>query len=783
MQQNDRGLWLSSRKDSKNQARADVAGKMTESPQEVWSIATGGEVSFARDVKVDGNDAVLVQVGSNLELIRWTGESIWRKLKLGVGLVMHVDDFDGDGQQEVLVKTDARTVALIDLSTGRELWSWQSDSSTFISGRAFYKTSSGIRFISFPSYSLNGYCFDFSGDCENPKLLWKKNYSGKYASGYGPSIVLKDMDGDGKLDIVLSGKHPSVYQAVIDVDTGVIKFDVHYDVDGWGRPYGLLQAGNLNSDGKPDVVMVCCQVEEYIAVARNVGGAKLEKIWGKFIEKDWPKDEKELRPQVTSLADVQDNGKVELIVGVWEDGMWRTLIIDPLKGYSAQRGCLEGYYFWGCYDLNGDDVPEIIVSTEGKRQPARFTRLLALDGKTFQPVAALEKAAIFVSTDSPLPHDTYFMALRRNPVFVNAADGTCGILVRKFDSRKEIGTFLWGGKAGTPVGTRLVAEAGFKRVDIHENSVLLSDNLGRIQRFDANLNPIGKLLATTGRTSRPLVWAVGGKHQLVLDVAGGTILGGVPNFEQNGKLDGKWQVAGSMPALHIDALGKSRVAAADFSDSDNPAALIYSGPVTSAKKPLRIPLSHPVYAGVGGLVPYGDTEFRLLVIMQTGVHTMALASYDAEGKLLWMDKKSGAYPKKPAAADINGDGIFEVLADDHGVFRIYDDAGAVVATNNGWPPAYTLPIVGPFGPEGETLTLRASGIDGIAMVDGAAKVTWQIVHGPPDFEPQHMRWRYYRSLAAVGDVGGDGKLMLGAMAEDCLFECIDTAEMSAGLSS
>ena len=120
----------------------------------------------------------------------------------------------------------------------------------------------------------------------------------------------------------------------------------------------------------------------------------------------------------------------------------------------------------------------------------------------------------------------------------------------------------------------------------------------------------------------------------MVDVAGGMIVGGAPNFERNGKLDGGWRVPGSRPALHMDALGRSRLSAADLSDSDNPSVLIYSGPLTSVAKPRRIPLSHLVYTRVDGLVPYGGAEFRLLVILRTGVHTMALATYDAEGKLL-----------------------------------------------------------------------------------------------------------------------------------------------------
>src|SRR5262249_32013967 len=160
--------------------------------------------------------------------------------------VMEVGDFDGRGQKEVFVQTDGRTVVLLDLATGKPLWSWRSQPSTFIGACKFDRTPTGIRFICFPTYSLNGYCFDFSGNIKTPKLLWQRSYSEKYEAGFGPNIVLKDMDGDGKLDIVLSSKSPPrLYQAVIDTDTGAIKCETYYHpVPGspypLGRPYGLL---------------------------------------------------------------------------------------------------------------------------------------------------------------------------------------------------------------------------------------------------------------------------------------------------------------------------------------------------------------------------------------------------------------------------------------------------------------------------------------------------------------------------------------------------------------
>ena len=735
----DKGLWLTSRHDPSNQARADVIGKMARAPREIWSTSTGGEVGFVRAV----GDKVLAQVGTSLVLSNFTGKTIWADHKLGVGQVMHIADFDLDGRREVMVRTDARTVVLLDVLTGGKLWSWQCDPSTNISGSAFYKTPTGVRFITFPAYSLNGYCFDFSGSRKRPKLLWQKNYEGKYGAGYGPSIVLKDMDTDGKTDIVISGKVPSVYHAALDIDTGEIKTDLHYDLDGWGRPYGLLKAVDLDGDGKPEIVMISCQVEEYLGVVRNVGGKGLEKIWARFIEKDWPTDEKELRPQVTSLADLAGSGKIELVVGVWEGGKWRTLVIDPLKGFDAQRGSVEGLYFWGNHDLTGDGIPEIVVSKEANRRPARITTLQALDGKTLRPVMTLEDASIFTSGDSTLPEDTAFMALRNNPVYL---DG--GILVHRFENGKEIGVFLWGGKARRPV-----AGPGFVRADVHEGILLLADAEGGIQRFDRQLSPVGKRLAMQGRICQPLVWSVGGKRELVFNAAGGKVVGGVPSLK-TGKLDGRWEVNGTMPALHIDGVGEGRLSVADMSDPDKPAAVVYER--SSMNKPLRIPLDYPPYLG---LTTFGR-DFRLLVNLQTGVHTMALACFDAGGQLIWQDKSQGAHPRIPGAADLDGDGIEEVVGDDHGVLKVYDSTGKVIGNDPGWPPAYTIPILGTWG------ILRASGIRGTSLIDKTGHEIWKT---------EGDIWRYYKSLGAVADINGDGRLMLGVLAEDGMFEYIDTA--------
>jgi hypothetical protein len=554
-----------------------------------------------------------------------------------------------------------------------------------------------------------------------------------------------------------------VTHAVLDLDTGAVKFRARYAVAGqpWGRPYGLLHAVDLNQDGFPDVVMVSCQVEEYIAVARNVGGKALEPIWTHFIEKDWPTDQLELRPQVTSVADVDGDGRPELVVGMWREGAWRTVVIDPVAGFDLRRESEPGWYFWGNHDITGDGVVEIIVSREDTRLVSRVTTLAALDGKTLQALAQVHEAAILASPDSPVPPDRCFGALRSNPVEVRAADGFVGIGIQRFRQGQGTGIALWGAMPGGTPTLRPLGEGAAGPIRCDGEGVVRTGARGDIQRFGPDLRAKGRAVACKGRTCTPLVWSRGGQRELVYDLAGDTIRGGVPDLKRNGRFTRRWEVAGRSPALHIDAEGHPRLAAVDLSDRRHCAALVYEDPGKEGVGPLRIPLEHPPYP-VGAVLPHGSA-FRLLVSLQTGVHTFALAVFDAAGTPLWGDGASGAYPRAAAAGDLTGDGLPELVTDDHGVLKIHGPEGTVRATDSGWPPAYTLPIIGRFLAGEQPVILRASGIDGVSLMDTAGRRLWLTLCS---------RWKYYRSLGAVGDVAGDGSLHVAMLDENGVLDCL-----------
>lgn len=737
-----RGLWLLPRKDPQNTARADVAGKMTEAPVEVW--AYGGDttnLSYAVPITLAGAPAYLGQSHSGLRVVRPDGKVVWERATLGVSSVIAVDDFDGDGRPEALVNLGPADIALIDAATGATRWTWSAPAGSTTAGNGSLKvwrhaggdkaSPSAARLIVFPQASLHGICLDLTSHDDKPRIIWDHEYDG-YWKNFGPHIVLADMDKDGVPDVVLAGK-PG-YAAVIDAGDGRVKCDVHYQVTGGpeeGRPYGLLIATDMDGDGFPDIAMLSCQVEEYLSIIHNDGGKKLSPIWSQFIEHDLPDDFRELRPNMTSFADIDGDGLPELVVGLFNetgDNRWHTVVIDPLKGFKARKADLPDRYFWGCYDLDGDGRPEIITSTEHLRRPAamrgELTDLQAVDGRTRKDLATVKNAALATAAPPP-PANAGFMAIRATPRFCRMPDGVAGLLLSTANGRQE--QSLWSLKAG---------ESHVRPVQIGAlaTTIALSSGQEKIEQPDAAIAMPAGDATTLFAATAPLIGIHRGRRELVFVRSDGVVVGGEPDLQKSGTFKSNWTVAGSMPALWIDPAGERVVCTVTADQSvllSRPQTT--SGPAPATAPATTLALPSPIYRNSltrngPTLLPFGRDSLRVYVGLQVGVHTMASALFDGSGKMLWADDREGPYPRTAAAADLAGSPT--LVVDNHGRHFLYDLQGHHRMLARGWSNdipgradggKYVVPIVGNFGPAGEERLLMSSGLDAIEVLDAAGK--------------------------------------------------------------
>src|SRR5205085_275316 len=78
-----------------------------------------------------------------------------------------------------------------------------------------------------------------------------------------------------------------------------------------------------------------------------------------------------------------------------------------------------------------------ITSTEKSRRYAPVTTVQAVDGRTFRDIATLENTSLELNAGR-LPDNTYFMASRATPLFVQPAGGAPGILVRRLPTPQPV---------------------------------------------------------------------------------------------------------------------------------------------------------------------------------------------------------------------------------------------------------------------------------------------------------------------------------------------------------
>ena len=274
--------------------------------------------------------------------------------------VHDVGDFDGSGRPCALIRTDLRTLILLDVFTGEPCWRWQAAAGTYVNdlgGLKVERTAAGATLYLFPTYATEGWCFDFAGRRDDPTTRWHATDL-PFDAGFGPGVVLADVDGDGRRELFLSSRTGTQYgrnaragrtttaevvlgrrdgllwQAVMDPWTGRVMDQVAFEaVPGaphrCARPYGLLHVAPLAPGERPQSILVSCQVEEFAVLTRRTRDGGWRRRDGWFVEKDWPADERELRPQPSSLADLRGDGRPLLVVGLWQDGRWQTLVLDP----------------------------------------------------------------------------------------------------------------------------------------------------------------------------------------------------------------------------------------------------------------------------------------------------------------------------------------------------------------------------------------------------------------------------------------------------------------------
>jgi len=377
------GQWHMYRRDQCLTGRAMLPGEI-ERPAVLWTFPVGGSENECIPLPAGGSRAdLLFAFGGCAVRMDAGGAVVWKSPACGINAVGAVEDLDGDGRLEIVCSSGYEVIVLaaesgailmrhyvgFPLSSGTQ-------ASTMLCHR-FDASSHGMHLVVPLMSSKEVLVFDFRNGNRRGTLarsLWMDD-------AFHPTVAAADMDGDGVDELVVS-KLCGLY--VFDVMTGVMKTSFRWTSGGERhRNYGLLQLVDIDGDGAREVVIVAERVARHISVIDNDGAGNLSLLWDRFVEFIYPEDTTELRHTANSVADVDGDGKPELVVGIYngrKDGRWWLEVLDPLTGGVKQE--FPDRYLWGVQDVDGDSVPEILMGTERKRVPLPFSdvEIVALKG-------------------------------------------------------------------------------------------------------------------------------------------------------------------------------------------------------------------------------------------------------------------------------------------------------------------------------------------------------------------------------------------------------------------
>ena len=385
------GEWHMYRRDHRLSGRSPMPGKITR-PAVRWSYPLGGSENECFPVPgTGGRMDLLFAYGGCIVRTDGTGATIWKSRSYGINAIAAVEDLGGDGTMEIACSTGYEVIVLA-AESGRLLMrhpvgfplSAGTPAPSILCHR-FDKKSRGMHLIAPMMSAKEVLVFDFRNGRREGVLahtLWMDD-------AFHPTVAAADMDNDGVDELVVS-KLCGLY--VFNVLTGSMTGTVRWTSNGERhRNYGLTQLIDIDGDGAREIVIVAERVARHIAVIDNDGQGNLTPLWDRFVEFIYPNDTTELRHTGNSVADVDGDGKPELVVSLFNarhDGRWWLEVLDPVTGTLKLE--LPDRYLWGVQDIDGDGVSELLVGTELQRNPAPFGTVEVVRVKDLKPVKLWE---------------------------------------------------------------------------------------------------------------------------------------------------------------------------------------------------------------------------------------------------------------------------------------------------------------------------------------------------------------------------------------------------------
>ena len=736
-------------------------------PQRTYATGTRPVAVAVADLNDDGRPDLVVTNESDrtVSVLLGNGDGTFQKQQTFVvgatPLAVAVADLNGDGQPDLVVANGADSTVSVLLGNGNGTFQ---DSPDYLAQHTF---AVGPQPFSVVAADLNGdgkpdlVTADYGNGTVSVLLgngdgtfQASPDYLAQHTFAVGPqpfSVVVADLNGDGKLDLVtanriLGGTTASVLQGngdgtfqpqhtltVGSQPTGVTVADVNGD----GKPdlvtanFGdntvsvLLGNGNgsfqrqqtfkvgdapiavavvdVNGDGKPDLV-TANQFGNTVSVLLGNGDGSFQSHLAFAVGS---------RPDTVAVADLNGDGKDDLVVANYVGNSVSVLLGNGDGTFQTQQTILVGSEPDGVAvkDLNGDGKPDLVVANYGANT---VSVLLGNGDGTFTRDP-------FSSPGLP----TGTLAVGNNPEAVTVAD-------LRGDGKYDL----------------ITANFGDNTV-----SVLRGNGDGTFQPqqiFNVGSGPIAVEAVDVNNDQKPdLITANFGDNtvSVLLGKGDGTFQDSPGYLAQHTFAVGSSPYALAVADLRGD--GKPDLITANYSDNTVSVLLGNGDGIFQTQQTFAVG-SQPHGLAVADLRGNGEDD---LVAANKGDNTVSLLLGNGNGTFQTQQILAvGSQPVAVKVADLNGDGKSDIIAVNEG-----DKTVSVLLGNGPFQAPRTVPV-GNYPDAVAVADVNGDGRADIAVANYADNtVTVLLGNGDGSFTPETLPVGAAPTSIVVADANGDGK--------------------------
>jgi hypothetical protein len=562
-----------------------------------------------------------------------------------------------------------------------------------------------------------------------------------FATGTAPQAVkVADINGDGLPDLIVANGGSATVSVLLNTTApgaATASFAAQQTFTVGAKPVALA-VGDLNGDGKPDIVVANSQ-DNTVSVLLNTTSTGL--TTPTFAnQQTFPTA---AGPASVLLGDLNRDSKLDIAVACSTDNMVSVLLNTMAPGattasFAAQQSFATGKAPQGLAlaDMSGDGLLDVITANNGDNTVSLLLNTTAPGATTLgfaapQPVTVGSKPVAVVVGD--LNGDG-----KRDLVVVNSGDNTLSLLLNT--SAAGTATFTFSSQKAVATGASPVSLA---LGDVNGDGMpdLVIDNSG-----DGNL---GVLLNTT----IPGLAATGPAFTQTGTSTVGTGPFAIASADING--DGKPDVIVSNAADYTVSVLLNTTPAGAATPSFAPQATFNVGTY-----PLSIAVADLNGDGKPDIAVANDADKTVSVLLNTTAAGGTVPTFAAAKTF-----PTGSYPVSVAVADINGDGLPDLVVANEG------DSTVSVMLNTTAPgaliPAFAAQQTFPTGSSPIAVTtgdLNGDGLPDIVVANGGENSVTVLLNAttpgattPAFGAKQTFTTGPYPVSVAIADLNGDGK--------------------------